>query len=843
MPDHCCERCNRTFRTSHLLAAHTIEEPGCKAAEPHYQEQITSVQEKLLRKRHNGNDTEGEWFRIFKILFPSAALPHSPYFSNSGFAIDDFLTFFEQQAPTVLSSFLREQLSENTIPIDRQRVLDEALNHATAELMKAFASRTNDAAVVLGGLTDEIPASNILQKSVLSFQKDAETACNDLEPVSTSGEAYSTAIYNSSSIFDGGEERDAAITYIRSSMVTLWLERSGSLFTEKTDWTHPFPPLGSISEWTDSVDCSQVHEILHASADARLESLKGDFVPVQGNGSPTQPPTFPLQENISTEAGAQVTTHAFDLAVNISESLIEEGTDCNNSDLQRDPQRAPTYEPAHVNSAGVVEDTEPRPGGSNGTPRYTTLSDREANFMGISSPEFFDDDFLERLIPRPTLEEIHSRVVSGYLQTVFSADSDFRVCPSEEPSDQQNPSGGFVGIAQLASLSVGSSKRKNCDESKEDEQDDDQRKRRKKFVNLPIPDGETRRTLACPYTKYDHARYSEENILVHEMPYRRCSTLYAQTIPTIKQHLYWCHRRPEFHCDICYLDFPSDRERAIHNRSRSCHPRPCPFEERMDADQYNKVKERWYHEDSVTSWFKIYSILFPGKPVPDSPYANDFWQQQAEPFAEYYAVHAPAVYDEIMPERLDVQFPDLARDTRAALNASFQHALQDVLRELAARHRAEMTGRYYGHSSQEASLPVFRHPEPTARVASEASSNTPVLSDDVSGSERGHVPQSELAANVGVDASFGIYANLESLPLSGDSSSYADVPFIVDDMCQPFHEIDPNSELIAESSQGCGFPPLDWDDFLQQNPWEDPPSSLSSKFSNLDHSKGKEKAK
>ena len=174
------------------------------------------------------------------------------------------------------------------------------------------------------------------------------------------------------------------------------------------------------------------------------------------------------------------------------------------------------------------------------------------------------------------------------------------------------------GTTSLTSFSRVSGSRSSDD----DVGDGQRRHKRPRFDEVEPNASSSKRLLACPYAKHDPERYSERNTNRTETAYHKCASKILTDIPRLKQHLYRVHKRPEHTCSSCFESFENAQSRISHERTRSCGILECPFEEKMDPDQYRAVKRRQVGQDCVASWFAIFGILFPGAPLPDNPYVE-----------------------------------------------------------------------------------------------------------------------------------------------------------------------------------------------------------------------------
>ncbi len=175
------------------------------------------------------------------------------------------------------------------------------------------------------------------------------------------------------------------------------------------------------------------------------------------------------------------------------------------------------------------------------------------------------------------------------------------------------------GTTSLTSISQVNGSRRSDDD---DIGDEHRQHKRPRFVEVEPDPPSSKKLLACPYAKHDPERYSERNTNRSETAYHKCASKILTDIPRLKQHLYRVHKRPEYTCSSCFACFENAQSRTSHERTRSCGILECPFEEKMNPDQYRAVKRRQVGQDCVASWFAIFAILFPGAPLPDNPYVE-----------------------------------------------------------------------------------------------------------------------------------------------------------------------------------------------------------------------------
>lgn len=138
-PEQYCPRCGQEFDHHDLFIAHSHEEILCDIRELPFKEKMTIEQRKAVHKRTPGKCPSRVWFEIFAILFPGAPTPSSPYAeTGSPEAIQDFLVWFQEQAPQMLSTFILQNAPLMS-PYE-QTVLDNAVEMAVPRLVQQYSS-------------------------------------------------------------------------------------------------------------------------------------------------------------------------------------------------------------------------------------------------------------------------------------------------------------------------------------------------------------------------------------------------------------------------------------------------------------------------------------------------------------------------------------------------------------------------------------------------------------------------------------------------------------------------------------------------------------------------------
>lgn len=144
-PDYYCGSCYRAFKAQAELDAHARQRPACEIVEPLFQEKMDKDQTNLIKRRNARALPHNEWFNIYKILFPDADQPpisHAYADGNSSEVLQNFWASFEAEAPTMLSSLVRNHLRGRIlVGEETQNVLDEAFEHAASRLVELLRPR------------------------------------------------------------------------------------------------------------------------------------------------------------------------------------------------------------------------------------------------------------------------------------------------------------------------------------------------------------------------------------------------------------------------------------------------------------------------------------------------------------------------------------------------------------------------------------------------------------------------------------------------------------------------------------------------------------------------------
>lgn len=185
----------------------------------------------------------------------------------------------------------------------------------------------------------------------------------------------------------------------------------------------------------------------------------------------------------------------------------------------------------------------------------------------------------------------------------------------------------------------------------------------------------SRKYLACPFCKRDPVRYGPAND--RDEDYRSCPTVKLEDIARLKQHLKRKHHLPEHHCDRCYRKFRSVVKLRDHRRQENM----CDVE--FESPWLDVEKQKFIHSkrpsmNDCDEWYLIFREIFPGAPLPDSPYIE---ASQADGFD-------PRMFDQFVQmfdNRLNLSMNDERQpwlETRAVrefLRSTMRETILDLL--------------------------------------------------------------------------------------------------------------------------------------------------------------------
>ena len=199
-------------------------------------------------------------------------------------------------------------------------------------------------------------------------------------------------------------------------------------------------------------------------------------------------------------------------------------------------------------------------------------------------------------------------------------------------------------------------RKSSADEDTEDDEDCDDDEPKSKRIRMANGPDERKRRLACPFYK----RYPEE--------FHECGCKDYENTSRIKQHLTKRHRQPNL-CPSCHREFRDYAVMANHIRERNCETRPQETVFCVSQRQEEQLKSRSTHKTNEERWYAIFKILFPGDPLPSSPYLDADVSRDINLVIELFQAEAPAAFnraiEETLPEHLHNAYgDDIARIMR-----------------------------------------------------------------------------------------------------------------------------------------------------------------------------------
>ena len=180
-PKYYCSRCYAIFEMQALVDIHSRQNPSCVIVEPQFEEKMDNDQMNAIKRRNRRLDATAEWYNIFKILFPNAVLPASPYADRgTNEIVQNFMSYFQEEAPPILSDLVRSALNGRVFLDEQsQEILDEAFEQAVSQLVLRFEARLKD--------VDSFPETG--EQAISGNATDYTTSLNRLTPRSDAGVA------------------------------------------------------------------------------------------------------------------------------------------------------------------------------------------------------------------------------------------------------------------------------------------------------------------------------------------------------------------------------------------------------------------------------------------------------------------------------------------------------------------------------------------------------------------------------------------------------------------------------------------------------------------------------
>ncbi|KAF7536678.1 hypothetical protein G7054_g4346 [Neopestalotiopsis clavispora] len=206
-------------------------------------------------------------------------------------------------------------------------------------------------------------------------------------------------------------------------------------------------------------------------------------------------------------------------------------------------------------------------------------------------------------------------------------------CDEESTSNTQCAAGNSAQGLQVKPTSSGlnKGKRKAGDRDEDDDGEDLSRNggsgKRISTAKASVP----QQTFACPFWKLDPNKH------------RACFNAKLLTSSRVKQHLSRSHT-PRFYCQLCFAVFREESAQEQHVIQRSCTRVPGMILDGITPDQQlqlsRKPKLTLTEEER---WYRIWDIVLPNHPRPESPYIDSQLSDCCARFREHWQNMGPDI--------------------------------------------------------------------------------------------------------------------------------------------------------------------------------------------------------
>ncbi|CAH0051073.1 unnamed protein product [Clonostachys solani] len=313
-------------------------------------------------------------------------------------------------------------------------------------------------------------------------------------------------------------------------------------------------------------------------------------------------------------------------------------------------------------------------------------SDSEDDSIDVYSDSFAWTDYSEPTPEWDPYGEVLAPLKREYVESLLSSFQLLqRQCPADTASDERD-SGSSNGSANgkrrdtssPSSTDTGSrpAKRRNInsteDNSDEDEGDNHQQK---------VPSTTTEKDLvnglifACPFVKRSPDRY------------RQCYSHNLLTISRVKFHL----RRGRYHhlplyCPTCSETFEEEKLRDEHIRAANCPKNPPRSWDGITQSQSNQLSKRTPSKKTAEeNWYDIYKIIFPGEPLPSSPYIDVSLSGELSAFREHELSQGPFIWRKILQTRLPSHLHQHLEELQSFYTSFYPEAISVLYQGWASR--------------------------------------------------------------------------------------------------------------------------------------------------------------
>ena len=195
-------------------------------------------------------------------------------------------------------------------------------------------------------------------------------------------------------------------------------------------------------------------------------------------------------------------------------------------------------------------------------------------------------------------------------------------------------------------------KKQSTNDGEDDDQGEDEKGNSQNLTPNTEIGQESCLLFACPFVKRYPSRY------------HKCYSHLLKDVSRVKQHL----RRDKTHllpiyCPNCSETFSTEDIRDAHVRAATCTRKPQVKWEGITARQREELSKRSLTNSAVENWNDVYRILFPGSPLPSSPYIDPLLSGELRAFREHALSEGPPIWNEILrthlPENLQTYIEEL----------------------------------------------------------------------------------------------------------------------------------------------------------------------------------------
>ncbi|TLS23408.1 uncharacterized protein PpBr36_06420 [Pyricularia pennisetigena] len=202
------------------------------------------------------------------------------------------------------------------------------------------------------------------------------------------------------------------------------------------------------------------------------------------------------------------------------------------------------------------------------------------------------------------------------------------------------------------------------------------------------------RRFACPYYKNSPQAFKN---------YRTCRMGGFATTARLKEHLYRNHTKPEYQCNRCLEDLGSDQELENHQRlDNACVKKTSKKDTRLSRAQVQDLKAKKPSLSEHQRWEDIYGKIFPGEPLPKSPYC-DGELTELENLGEFLDKEFPPLYREVLENEVDLMMGGLEAELKDRLVNKVPSLFRKLLEEYC--HQNSLNNQHHRDGDSKSPLP------------------------------------------------------------------------------------------------------------------------------------------